>query len=521
MDRRAFLALSAACIGALGGAIFPSAHAAILSEASEPFSWDGLIERMRAAAATAYTRPEQSLPAPLADLDYDRYRAIRYRPEHAVWRNAGGNFELQAFHPGWLFDYPVQLLEVVDGRATPILFSAADFEYRPPLDPSAFDSLPLPGIGGFRLHYPLNRPDYRDELVTFLGASYFRALGRGNIYGLSARGLAIDTAAGQPEEFPRFTRFYVERPADGEREIRVWAELESERVAGAYAFIVRPGAETVIDVDARIFVRGDIGRLGIAPLTSMYLFGENDRVGFDDYRPEVHDSDGLLILRPSGERLWRPLNNPGRLGLSFFAETSPTGFGLEQRDRAFDNYLDLEAHYERRPSLWIEPIGEWGKGTILLAEVPSDKEIHDNIVAFWAPEGGAKAGSEHTYRYRMIWGREAAPATDLAMVVQTRTGHGGTAATEPDPENRKFAVEFAGGMLAGLGTEATLEPKASAHNGEIHHLVVQKMNESGHWRVVFDVRRQNSNAPVELGLVLLSNGKPLTETWVYQWNGVA
>ncbi|ADZ71038.1 glucan biosynthesis protein [Polymorphum gilvum] len=520
IDRRKFLVSSALCLGGVvlsdATAPVPAAWASDGPDAAA-FSFDDLVARMKARAGQPYEAPPKVLPDQLSDLSYDEHRAIRYVPERALWRGAGLEYEMQAFHPGWLFDTPVEIVEVSGGAARPLHFTGADFEYRAPLDAAAMQTIDLPGVAGFRLHYPINRPDYFDELLAFLGASYFRALGRGNIYGLSARGLAIDTAAGRPEEFPRFSRFYLERPEPGQKHIRLWAELDSERVAGAYAFTVMPGVNTEIEVDARIFFRDRVERLGIAPLTSMYLFGENDRTGFDDYRPEVHDSDGLMMLRRSGERLWRPLLNPRALGLSFFYEESLLGFGLMQRDRDFDSYQDTEAHYERRPSLWIEPLDDWGAGHVMLAEIPSDREIHDNIAAFWIPATQPEAGSDLRFRYRMVWGSEPEPGFDLASVLRTRTGHAGTAASNIDPSQRKFVVEFQGEQLARAGGDAPVEPKFWCQNA---HLLTQQLQwlDTGVWRFIFDLQREDDAKPVEMTLALTLNGRTITETWMYQWN---
>lgn len=525
MHRRAFLALGSAVVGLVAGRKFSFASQALAAGANPAegfeFSWENLVERARVKAGEAYSDEPMPLPEVVADLDYDQHRAIRFRPDHALWLDRDTDFTLQAFHPGGLYDQPIAIFEVADGKAARLAFSSSDFEYRPPLDEAAFRDVSMPGVAGFRLHYPLNRTDYRDELIAFLGASYFRALGRGNVYGLSARGLAVDMAAGQQEEFPRFSNFYIERPKPGDRQMKVYAELDSPRVSGAYAFTVSPGAETVIEVDARIFLRGDVARLGIAPLTSMYLFGENDRIGFDDYRPEVHDSDGLAIVRENGEKLWRPLMNPSHLALSFIGEVNPRGFGLIQRDRVFDNYLDTEADYERRPSLWIEPVGDWGRGTVMLAEIPSDKEIHDNIVAFWIPEAKAQAGSQHAFRYRMTWATDVEGEAVVARVRRTRTGHGGTAASEPDPNLRKFVVEFADGELENLGVGSPLEARIETGNAEIRYQDLQKLGDSGLWRLVLDVMRVDPDKAVELRASLLLEGRAVTETWLYQWNGDA
>lgn len=534
IQRRDYLKISAGLVTTLlGGVALPALAAEGMAQTAAPgqpddnavadaggamaFDWDRLVARMKTRALGPFDDDRQVLPKPIAELGYDAHRRIRFRPDHARWRDDDRKFELQAFYPGWLFDRPVRIFEVVAGEARPLRFGPEDFEFREPLDPARFAGLGLPGVAGFRLHYPLNRAGYRDELIAFLGSNYFRALGRGNVYGLSARGLAVDTASGKAEEFPRFTRFYIERPARGARDIRLFAELESERVAGAYAFTITPGVETMVDVQARIFLRAAVSRLGLAPLTSMYLFGENDRIGFDDFRPEVHDSDGLVIQRASGERIWRPLTNPGELQLSVFAEDNPGGFGLLQRDRAPDHYLDAEARYERRPSVWIEPIGDWGKGSVFLAEIPSAQEVHDNIVAFWMPEHGLEAGSEHRLHYRMLWAMEVEGDVPLARVVRTRTGQGGTGSAKPDRDLRKFLVEFAGGPLVGLGEDAPVEVRLEVENGKIEHKILNKLPAGDVWRLVVDVKRKDGGKPVEIRASLHHEQNRQSETWAYQW----
>ncbi len=522
-----FLSATALFAGALSGGAFPgnaasggSAHAqtGIPPAVGPDFDFETLVLRMKEKAGTAHAQVTPDLPELLSGLDYDQHRAIRFSPDRAVWKDSEGSYRLHAFHPGWLYNETVDLYEIVDGKARPLAFTGADFDYGAPLDADRFRDLTLPGIAGFRLHHPLNTPEFFDELIVFLGASYFRALGKGNVYGLSARGLAVDTAVGRPEEFPRFTRFYLERPTKGAREMRLYAELDSASVTGAYQFTIKPGINTVVEVDARIFLRSDVERLGIAPLTSMFLFGENDRLGFDDYRPEVHDNDGLMILRDDGQRLWRPLRNPGSLALSFFREASPAGFGLLQRDRGFDHYQDTEAKYQRRPSLWIEPVNDWGSGQVMLAEIPADKEIHDNIVAFWVPEAGAVAGSEHRFAYRMIWGQDPEPGTELARVIATGTGHGGAAASDPDPDLRKFVVEFAGDTMSGLGADDPVEPRLSVRNGSVRHKHIQRL-EGGTWRAILDIERDAPDRSVEMILALQLDGSDITETWLYQWSG--
>ncbi|WP_128254099.1 glucan biosynthesis protein [Falsirhodobacter deserti] len=484
---------------------------------SSPFSFDMLTDEMREAATQPYKEPQRPAGV-LGDLKYDDYRNINFRADHARWADDPTNlFRVAAFHMGWLYSQPVRMFEVSDGAATEMHFSTDDFEYYNDLADRFQPHLELPGIAGFRLSTPLNRPDIFDELVAFLGASYFRALGRGNSYGLSARGLVVNTATNQQEEFPRFSRFYLEHPADGSNTVIVYATLDSPSVTGAYRFVITPGEETVMLVTARIFARQDVAQLGIAPLTSMYLYSNTNRSAFDDFRPNVHDSDGLFIERLSGDRVWRPLNNPPRLSGSYLAEESPRSFGLFQRDREFENFQDLEARYERRPSALVEPMGEWGKGTVRLVEIPTDSEVNDNIVVFWIPEGSFNKGDSREFAYSLRWGALASETHDrLAFVTETRTGVGGVSGLNNGENFRKFVIDFRGGVIANLPVDAKLDPVINVGNGTLEHSSLVRIPSTDMWRLVLDVRAGKGQV-VELAAHIAGYGRKLSETWLYQW----
>ena len=381
------------------------------------FGPETVRERARELARRPYQKPEASLPPAYAQLTYDQYRDIRFRPERAWWHDAGLGFQAQFFAPGFFYTSPVPMNEVVDGRAEPIRFSPALFSYGPLV--KALPEAPISGFAGLRLHYPLNRPEVLDELAVFLGASYFRALGRGSVYGLSARGLAIDTALPEGEEFPVFREFWLERPVAGAGRVVVHALMDSPSVTGAYRFVILPGAPTVMQVEAELHARKAVKRLGVAPLTSMYLFGENDRGSAEDFRPEVHDSDGLALWMKNGEHLWRPLQNPARLSVSSFQVEGLHAFGLLQRDRAFASYEDLEAHYERRPGVWVQPVGDWGRGTVQLVEIPSHQEYDDNIVAYWVPEAPVGPGTTLRLGWTLTWG-DAPPEAPREATTRSR-----------------------------------------------------------------------------------------------------
>ena len=392
MHRRELLASAAASL-----LVPTSVHPA---DTAAPFNAQTVRTLARNLAAQPYKVSGTTLPDSLKNLDYQAYRAIRFDPVKALWRGQGLNFTAEFFHRGFLFKDKVELFQVADGKAQPIPYDPDLFTFGKLAPPASNANL---GFAGFRLHYPLNRSDYFDEVCAFLGASYFRAVAKGQGYGLSARGLAIKTADPSGEEFPVFKTFWLERPAPGATSIVVHALLDSPSAAGAFRFTIRPGQATVFDTEMALYPRTDITQAGIAPLTSMFLFDANDRTGFDDYRAAVHDSNGLLLATGHGEQIWRPLANPHGLQISAFTDANPRGFGLLQRKRAFADYQDLESHYEKRPSAWVEPIGDWGAGTVELVEIPSPKETNDNMVAFWRPHEPLKAKGEYLLNYRLHW----------------------------------------------------------------------------------------------------------------------
>ncbi|PHP65934.1 glucan biosynthesis protein D [Zhengella mangrovi] len=481
------------------------------------FDFETLTGAAKTKAGQAFAPPSEELPEALAALNYDDYRHIAYDPDRTVWRG-NESFELQAFHMGWLFRSPVNVFTVSGGQARPVRFTAKDFIYREPLDAEKLQQVDMPGVAGFRILYPLNNAGVMDELVAFQGASYFRALGRGSRYGLSARGLAINTATEVDEEFPRFSDFYVEKPERGDGVLTVYALMDSPSVTGAYRFVITPGDTTQIEVTARIFLREDVSRLGIAPLTSMFLFNGVNRHAFDDYRESVHDSEGLKIVRADGEEMWRSLNNPTRLASSFFNETNPRGFGLFQRSRAFDDYQDAGAHYEMRPSVLVEPLGEWGPGMIGLIEIPTELEVNDNIVVLWIPEGEAKAGQSHEFRYRLTWGSIEEDRSRLARVVEISSGDGGVSGVQAEDKQstRKFVIDFEGGPLGNLPPEADVKAAVSVSAGKVAHATVSQVETTHRWRMVIDLELPE-DGPVEINAYLDQRSVRISENWLIQW----
>jgi glucans biosynthesis protein len=481
------------------------------------FAW--LKGRAQALANSAFIAPSTQLPNAIADLTWDQYQAIRFRPEHALWAKDGLPFQLRFFHPGLYFKTPVKLHEVVDGKAQEIAYQSSLFDFGK--SGIHWGSLPENlGFAGFSVFF---HTDPTADVAAFLGASYFRAVGGDKQYGMSTRGLAIDCGMDRAEEFPRFTDFWFEKPSKDSNRLTVYALMDSPSIAGAYRFDIGPGGTLIIDVDSALYPRKPIERLGIAPLTSMFLYGENDRRMATDWRPEIHDSDGLAMNTGAGEWIWRPLTNPVNLRFNAYADDNPRGFGLMQRDRNFDHYQDDGVFYDKRPSVWVEPRGKgassgWGKGSVQLVEIPTIDETFDNIVAFWNPAEKPQPGEELLFTYRLYWGAAAPFAPALAQVVATRTGIGGVVGQKRQYFSWRFAVDFTGGSLALLGRDAKVEPVITASRGQIEITSARPQHEIGGYRAMFDLKpTDDSTQPIDLRLFLRLDGQPLTETWLYQW----
>jgi periplasmic glucans biosynthesis protein len=473
------------------------------------FSFDDVSERAQLQARQPYRSSARKAPAQLQALNYDQYRDIRFRPERALWRADKLPFEVMFFHLGKFQKDAVRIDEVTPQGTRHIPYRASEFDFgKNKLSPQSWGDL---GFGGFRAHYPLNSPAYKDEVVVFLGASYFRALGAGQRYGLSARGLAIDTVGGQGEEFPAFVRFWVVKPTADANTLTLYALLDSPRATGAYQFDLHPGGETVMDVRARIFMRGGVATLGVAPLTSMFFFGEN-QPHRTDFRPEVHDSDGLMVATGDGEWIWRPLLNPKQTLTTSFSMQKLRGFGLMQRDREFRNYEDSEARYELRPSAWVEPTGDWKPGRVELVQLTTGDETNDNIVAYWVPQEVPAAGQPLDFTYRLHWqGIQQEQHPPGAWVTQTRAGRGYAELAE---DEQQYVVDFTGPSLTALPADAVVKAVVSAPaNGRVMESNAYRVEATGAWRMMVRVKQLDRNQPTELRGFLQSGNDVLTETW--------
>lgn len=461
ISRRNLLARLAAALGTL--ALPPLAAG---QTRGERFSQAVVLAEARELAARPFS-PPPLVPEPLLALDYDQYRSIRYRKQAAIWGSSTPRFSIEMFAPGNLFTTGVDLVVVENGEAFSVPVETDSFEA--PTEEIAELLASVDKVAGFRLHYPLNTPEYQDEFIVFQGASYMRAVSAGQLYGVSARGLAIDVAEPTGEEFPVFRKFWIERPSARSDSIVVHALLDSQRVAGAYRFGIYPGDPTRLDVEVTLFARETLTHIGLGALTSMFLFGGMDAPDIPDYRNAVHDSSGLAMLTGQGEYLWRPLNNPQTLQISAFVDNNPKGFGLVQRQRRLEDFEDLQANYHRRPSTWVSPRGTWGPGQIVLVEIPTRSEANDNIVAYWRPDTPLEPESPFNFTYQLTWPDDSTLPGNIARI--TRTAYGLKLATEfqqivVDYGNLPTAVvvdDITFDVMIGSGTllEMLVEPRGA------------------------------------------------------------
>lgn len=478
----------------------------ISQDRRKTFEFDFVIAQAERLAREDH-EPTKPVGNPLRGLNYDQYRDIRWRDDYTLWRKKGLPFQAEFFLTGHIHSKPVTIYQINRDGTGPVRFDPTFFDFgKTELTPA---DAARGGYAGFRVHHPINRSDVLDEIFVFLGASYFRAVARDLVWGLSARGLAIDTLG--KEEFPDFTTFWLVGPPRGATQMTLYALLESPGVTGAYEFEIHPGVETRMEVRAVLFPRRNIEGIGIAPLTSMFWYGENTNNTFGNFRPEVHDSDGLLLERGNGEWIWRPLSWSQQLQVSVFEDENPKGFGLLQRDRDFTHYQDLEALYDRRPSAWVWPRGDWGAGSVQLIQLPTKDEYIDNVVAYWTPAGGLKKGTRHEFAYTLLWYREHPDLPPLGRTLFTRIDF------LDAKYYRMFVLDFGAGELSRVAPDAPVTADVWVRDGAVKDVVVQKNTYGDSWRVTFIASSGNPNKPVELGCTLRLDGRALTETWTYTW----
>jgi len=474
----------------------------------------------RDLAAQPYAAPVSNLPDVFSRMQFADYQKIQPRRDQFEWNNLETPFKLAFYHQGMQFNTPVKINELVEGDAVqeirydPVRFDFGDLHF----DRAATSSL---GWAGFRVLYPINQAGKNDEIMSVLGASYFRVIGKDQIYGLSSRGLAMDTGLPIAEEFPRFREYWIRRPQPQDRSLTIYALLDSPRATGAYELTLTPGADTLLDVKARVFLRGQPAKLGIAPLTSMFLFGPSQPSAVPNYRPAIHDSNGLAIHAGNGEWIWRPLNNPSMVALSSYQTTNPKGFGLLQRGHEFSRFEDLKDRYDLRPSAWIEPQNDWGSGRVELVEIPTADETNDNIVAYWVPDQLPAPGQAMPFDYRMHWTMAEPDLLDgqTAWVRQTFRTLGERYQANLIRQNDgslAMLVDFEGPGLAQVADSALSAQVSANGNVEIIGTELQRNPAIKGWRLTLRVRVKDATQVGELRAALAANGQVLSETWSYQ-----
>lgn len=499
---------------------FAIAAALLGAGQASAFSLDDVTSRAKVLADKPYAAPVSNLPPAFAQMQFADYIKIQPRVDNMEWKDQGTPFRLGFYHQGMHFSTPVRINEIVGNAVNEMKYEPARFDFGDlKLDRAATSRL---GYAGFRVLYPINRADKLDEIMSVLGASYFRVIGKGQVYGLSSRGLAINTGLPVAEEFPAFREFWIERPNPQDKHLVFYALLDSKNATGAYRFDLYPGEDAILKVQARVFMRGPVTKLGIAPLTSMFLFGPNQQRDANNFRPALHDSNGLSIHTGDGEWLWRPLNNPRNVAISTFQVNNPRGFGLLQRGRDFSGYEDLKDRYDLRPSAWIEPQGDWGKGKVELVEIPTPDETNDNIVSFWTPDQLPPKGQPIKADYTMHWTMDERGvfSKDLAWVKQTLRTAGEIMQANLIRHldgSLGFVIDFEGPVLTSLPANAPVRAVYSvSDNAEVIENVLQPNPVTKGYRVTLRIRVKDPKKVVEMREALMTGDKVLSETWSYQ-----
>jgi glucans biosynthesis protein len=448
-------------------------------------------------------------------MSYDAYQGIRFNSDRSLWRESQSNFQVMFIVPGLYYTHPVTL-NVIDAEGPrPLSFKKPDFVFA---DPEVEKRVPADvGFAVFKLTFPLNKKNEQHQFLVFAGASYFRGVGKDNVFGISGRGLAIDTGLSSGEEFPAFTEFWLIQPASDAKEMVVYGLLDSKSLTGAYQFIIVPGSPTKMKVKTQLFPRNSIQLLGTAPLTSMFFYGENTPRPTGEWRREVHDSDGLQIhAGASGEWLWRPLLNPVNLEMDFFSTEKIQGFGLLQRDEKFLDYEDLGAHYEKRPSAWVEPQGEWGPGKVVLVQLPTPQETNDNIVAFWTPKSPVTPQTPLNLAYDVSFGKADITGNPMGTVAKTFIGDGNVIGGGKVPNAYRIILDFTGGPLDKLSSDAPVKGQVTAlDSGELLEHFVEYHEQIKGWRLSI-LAKPAQNKPLHLRAFLNADTTTLTETWTYR-----
>jgi periplasmic glucans biosynthesis protein len=490
----------------VGLASAQSAPAGFALGTPSPFQASVVTDAARALAKQPFKPISTDLPAPFRNLTYEQYVAVQGKPGTALWINETLGFALEPLHRGFIFSSPVEINIVAQGQARPVIYDPALYDFGKLAVRGQIGDI---GFSGFRVLTPQDGKGFA-EIATFQGASFFRAVAQGQNPGTMARALSIKTADPRGEEFPMIRTFWIERPTLADDMLVIHALIDSESVSGAYRFTLRPGEATIIDTECTLFPRVGVDNFGLATMSATVLSEAIDHRRPDDVRLALAEIGGVQMSTGNNEWIWRPASNRETLQISTFVDEHPRGFGFLQRNREFDYYEDDEQHWELRPSLWIEPIGDWGAGGLQLIEIPSDSEANDNIIAYWRPRQPLVAGNETSFAYRQFWCWYPPEQPALAIVTDTRSGHGSSG------RQRRFLVEFTGDFLGDPQQSQAVKPVLTATPGTITSIRQFPVPNTKVYRVLFEFDPGNAVSS-EMRLVLEADSKPVSETWLYRW----
>jgi glucans biosynthesis protein len=503
--RREFLKLAlAGAFAAASGALEVAGASAEPLGPPSPFTPENLTNLARDLAKSPFKPPRSTLPDPFNNLTFEQYTSIRRAPNSAIWGEGHGGFALEPLNRGFIFAPPMELYIVDGGQSQRLIYDRSLYDFGKLQVPADLGDV---GFSGVRILSGGGGEGWKDAAI-FQGATFFRSLARGQSYGVTARGLSIRTGDAQGEEFPLFRSLWIEKPTPAAGALVIHALLDSTSLTGAYRFTLRVGDATIIDTELTLYSRQAVDHVGLGCMAGMYLFGGLDHHRSDDVRQSVYDVTGLQIQNGEGEWIWRPVANRETLQISAFGDHNPRGFGLLQRNRSFDSFGDDDAHWELRPSLWIEPIGDWGEGEVMLLEIPSDSENNDNIIAQWRPKAGLAQGASVSFAYRQFWCWTPPAHSDGAIVMNSRVGKFG--------KRWRFVVEFASEQFADPQKAAEASPAIEANPGQIVAFRAYPYKERHSVRVVFDLE-PGSEGFSEMRMVLKAANKPVSETWLYRW----
>lgn len=484
------------------------------------FTFETLVSMARNSARCEYKERVTPLPKSLQNLDYSQYNLMRYNIDSDLWANDDLPFRVSFFPLGTtLYSLPVEIYEIDNETLiSKVPFSPKFFQYE---DQVKFIKDQMPedaGYAGFKLRYKPKGSSYPDEFAAFLGNSYFRIICDGSSYGLSNRGLAINTGVENvPEEFPAFEKFYLVKPSKGDESIIIYAFLNGRSVTGAYSFKITPGTEASVDVKSVLFLRNKVNLLCLAPITSMFWFTLGEPDNFYDYRPSVHNSEGL-VLSDGKNDIYEPLTNYPfhKMINDDISCDSLRYFGLVQRDREYNRYMDPGVKYHLNPNCLIVPQNNWREGSLRLFVLPTLTEWMDNINLFWIPKTLPEPMEPINFDYKILYSLKE-PKNTLSFVKYTNLGQ-----DLINCKNTIFALSFADkDAIIEKSKDIKIDLQVPSDVIIASPPSIEKIIFNDTWRVLFTLTIHKKLAyedkPFIIKCTLKDNGKSISEEWYFLW----